>query len=754
MPDHPGSQFELNMHLGDAAAHANEAMAVVAMAIQMLFTPFEAPVEELSLRDLYETSDAYDRLIPGFSNNGAAHVNVLASADRFPAVFDREEGGKAVAALAAFVYEHAALQATNPFASAAPSYHELKALIASANPFPMSDTLHTKCAPIFNAIKAAIESRFRACIYLTQDTDGRPRSGVQPVPPHFIAFDQTTSDTGINWCVGAEATPVLEAVILALHITSALAANARLPMGLPRVGDDEEDPAFVPTSAPGPVDLSKPLANASPDKSDVYAELTTLMKTSRGVIDAKPYALWLGMTGPNQYLQAGRAFFAGVENPVRGDGVVGCFDVATVPVGEDTHSTDEVGGRETPFADGMVVVDYVEGEHGQQTRLPVVDGRFEHTQTVNVSYVTPDATGILDVRDIAPFSTQSYTDMHAGGHWDRYTLPARDADNALVGFAVFSPLHVHGDRVDIYKSVLKHFVCVDNDILRRMYEHAGRVYYGFRFDVHVPGVKIYAHTPVLHTSVSTAGAYAKARARPLRVPDALPFTYTPKERNVNVQEIVDLVVKGAQGVHHTNSKALAKTVFAGVINDRATELLDYLGRQDPRYTARADWAVDLQKGGVGAVMKILNGIYEQSVSRAQDVPLVARVLVDVRGPAKSDLVTACTVGDWYYKTSMYLAAEGSMFSSINHVLRDTYDYPTGSSKRCLAQRLRAPNPPTTVEALLLGRPDTVGAIASLLNDFHENSKITHGTQKARNTSALLLALQALSRKVTTLIFFM
>jgi hypothetical protein len=340
------------------------------------------------------------------------------------------------------------------------------------------------------------------------------------------------------------------------------------------------------------------------------------------------------------------------------------------------------------------------------------------------------------------------------GYWDRYTLPARDNRDALVGFAVFSPLYALNGLVDNTRSVLKHFVCVDNDILQRMYEHAGRVYYGFRADVFVPGVQIYAHTPVLHTSVSTAGAYAKARARPLRDPDVLPFTYTSKERTLPVQDIVDLVVAGAQGVHHTNSKALAKTVFAGVINDRATALRAYLEAQDPRYTARVNWAVDLQAGGVGAVMQILNGIHEQSLSRAQDVPLVARVLVDVRGPAKSDLVTACTVGDWYYKTSAYLAAEGSMFSSINHVLRDTYDYPPGSSPRCLARRLRAPNPPRTVEALLLGRPDTVGAIASLLNDFHENTKITQGTQKARNTSALLLALQALSRKVATLIFFM
>lgn len=728
--DSPYKQFELEMHLGNRESHLHEAMQVVSTAVRMMFTPYTMPVELMRARDLGGTIDS---IVPVFPGDDKPLVHVTKDADRFPAVFYTFVGTeRKTSALAAFLYQHAAMQASKPFGSVPPSYQELKALIASANPFPLPDHLRKVCDKITKAVEEGLKKKFKDCIYLTQNPS--ERSTVQPCSPLFLQFSQATSKNKLNWMLGTEATPVLEAVILALHMVSHLSAEEKTTKAFNDV-IFKNDPLVV--------DVTKPLmACSKPQRS---RETTTLFQTPEGVVDCTEYAKYLGLTENYHYLRAGRGFFTGNLKFAIGEGATGCFSASP-----KTINTGEIAGKrsvetETRFKQSAEDV-YVES----------TDGKFDDLERQPISCYEVDeakrkSTIVFDIKDST--YCQHMDGILGGGHYvGPCALPMYYDKNKLAGFAYFEYAVIKNKMLTWKESTLTNILCVNSNILKPLYDSANRTYYYFTEDLQAFGIsstfRILKNTPAVYR--------AKTPPEPAVLPPKqLPFEYTTETHISDASTIATALVDGAQGVHYTNARALSKTVFAGVINTKRDELVAYLENKDPRYAREQPvWAYDLDSGSpMATVLAYLNGVYEQSVTRSTEMPLANRVSIDVRGPSADCLATSCFVGQYYYKTSAYLNAEQLLMERCQKTLRETFKYPPGSTERCLARQFRSGRSITSVDTIVHLRPDAAAFVASILYDFREKQSILHSTQKARNTPALIMNAVAETQKIMRLLFY-
>ena len=727
--DSPYKQFELEMHLGNRDSHLEEAMQIVITAIRMVITPYQAPVEMLSPRDL---GSGVDSIIPNFPGTDYEKIKVTKSADRFPAVFNALEGSKKTAALAAFLYQHAAMQASKPFGSVPPSYQELKTLIASSNPFPLPEELRKSFDIIATSLREKLKKKFDDCIYLTQNPS--ERSTVQPFSPLFVQFTQTTSKDKLNWVLGTEATPVLESVILALHIVAHFAAqepkNTNIAIEDVMMGD------------PLTVDLSKPLLEcAKPQRS---MEITTLFQTRDGVLDCTEYASYLGLKSSHHYLRAGRGFFASVQPKFKhDDGVTGCF----VASPKSFNTTDIAGkrciDRQTLFMVGT-----------KQVLVPDTDGKFTDVVPTLISCYEilgtyPDK---FDIKDSYYTTFLTETLQKNTDFIGPISLPIYNTRNDLVGYAYFEHAEISNCILNWETSTLTNIICTNSTVLRPLYDTANRTYYYFNEDLYVlvikSTLKILKNTPAVYRAKTPPDT-------PVRQPAPLPFKYNGEEHVIEIAKIVDDIVDGVQGVHYTNARALSKTVFAGLLNTKSEELITYLHKDDPRYTKPAPkWTYDLESGEpMATVLAYLNGVYEQSVTRSTEMPLCNRVCVDVRGPSPDCLATSCFVGQHYYKSAAYLNVEQLLLERCQKTLRETHGYPPGSTDHCLARQFRSGRKITSVDTIVHLRPDVASFVASILYDLREKQSIIHSTQKARNTPALVMNAVAEMQKIQRLLFY-
>jgi hypothetical protein len=331
-------------------------------------------------------------------------------------------------------------------------------------------------------------------------------------------------------------------------------------------------------------------------------------------------------------------------------------------------------------------------------------------------------------------------------------LPIYYNKNNLVGFAYFEYAVIGNKMLKWKESTLTNILCVNSNILKPLYDSANRTYYYFTEDVQVFGIrstlKILKNTPVVYRT--------KTPPEPdVLPPKQLPFKYTTETHISDATIIANALIEGAQGVHYTNARALSKTVFAGVINTKRDDLVAYLGKKDPRYAKEQPvWAYDLDSGSpMATVLAYLNGVYEQSVTRSTEMPLANRVSIDVRGPSADCLATSCFVGQYYYKTSSYLNAEQLLIERRQKTLRETFNYPPGSTERCLARQFKSGRSITSVDTIVHLRPDVAAFVASILYDFREKQSILHSTQKARNTPALIMNAVAETQKIMRLLFY-
>lgn len=739
--DSPYKPFELEMHLGNKESHMEEAMEVVAIAIRMLFTPYEMPVEKYCARDL---GGGIDSIIPVFptrmmvEGNEVRNIDVTKDADRFPAVFTSIENTKTTAALAAFLYQHAAMQASKPFGSVPPSYQEIKTLIASTNPFPLPPSLKAICKKMTESIEAKLRLKFNDCIYLSQNPS--ERSTVQPYAPLFVHFTQTTSHNSLNWVLGTEATPILESVILALHIVSHL---ARTPF-LPESTADNPNPAVYAGTTmktnPLTVDVTKPIAGCfRPQRSK---ETTKLFQTPEGIVDCTEYARALGLRHPHMYLRAGRGFFAGGYEPVIGTGVVGCFKASPKEFSSSDIAKKRCIGENTIFQNI---------NRNAYTKINSENGAFQEVESTALSCYNIIARGKSDL-DRSDYFTAVLPILNQGTFNEPCALPIYTLDEELVGFAYFEPLVISNQNIMWNESTLVNILCVNSQVLYPLYEWLHDTYYYFNRDVFIHGTK---NTIIILKNTPVAIRTTTAPEPPLRPPSPLPFQYTSESHLIVLADIEKAIVDGAQGIHYTNTRALSKTVFAGVINTKRDAVYAYLTKLDPRYARNAPpWAYDLESGTpMATVLAYLNGAYEQSVTRATETALTSRVCVDVRGPSPDCLATLCFAGEYYYKTAAYLNAEQLLLERCLKMLRETFEFPPGSTDRCLAREFRSGRSITCVDTIVRLRPDSAAFVASLLYDFREKQSILHSTQKARNTPALIMNAVAETQKIQRLLFY-
>lgn len=243
-------------------------------------------------------------------------------------------------------------------------------------------------------------------------------------------------------------------------------------------------------------------------------------------------------------------------------------------------------------------------------------------------------------------------------------------------------------------------------------------------------------------------------------PDDPPFDFSEcKGVNKSFGDIADAIVDGAQGLHFNNTKSLSRTVFAGVVGNLRGKLHDYLTENDPRYTGRVPWAVNVQddegipgKRALNAHLSALYHTHQQSVLRTQDAAMVERVLTMTKGPHKSDLATETFVEGWLYRTATYIETESTLIGRLVAIVRDVVGMPEGAVRNPLAVEIRR-SPNITIAEILRRYPRVESQLTNVMMEVFEFSKIPKQTQKARNTNALVLAHSQLNKRLTALAFY-
>lgn len=260
--------FELDIHAGDYRTYTGEVLTSIRLALQMII----AKTADTQPADAAETADTqpadaakvkiesfmqgdpdtlYNKpipIIPSFRDSA-----VMSPVGPSLPYMDSGDGkGPSVSLCSRFLYNHVSIATQSPLHKASlPSHKELSAFLASLNPFPLVDpTDRAFINTITTELRDHFMTQFRTkafhLVRLDKDSQ-RPVMTSQPYDPMLCNFQRVTSDTDkLVYCTGSELTPVIEGVMLAVHMMNAITNDAaplendvqapthtKVPLGMP-----------------------------------------------------------------------------------------------------------------------------------------------------------------------------------------------------------------------------------------------------------------------------------------------------------------------------------------------------------------------------------------------------------------------------------------------------------------------------------------------------------------------------------------
>lgn len=348
--------FELDISLGDVDKYVGETLTVCRLALQMILTPVTdaSPLKDpitKSIKDgLYKGIDHtkwIDLFIPlvipptlllnsSMEPECSQHTqdNLVytekSATSSFPRIFMNKKRQYSVSACSEYLYHHAVLHSSAPFSKDKPSYEDLGKLLATLNPFPLSDkTSQQFCVSVLNELEKAFRTEYENGLELVQSENRMSTIANQPVPPIFIQFSKTIEQNGeLHFSSGSETTMVLEAVVLTARLIKVLMQDKeRTLIENTRVFEKGSDKHLIDVTQ-GSIITKRNALQQHPSKLVGFDHVFKTSNTASDcVLDFTQYARWLGLNQKEMYNQAGNVFFTSSLGHIESEkrGVVGQF---------------------------------------------------------------------------------------------------------------------------------------------------------------------------------------------------------------------------------------------------------------------------------------------------------------------------------------------------------------------------------------------------------------------------------------------
>lgn len=212
--------FEAVIHDGDVNEYIRESISVVRMALGMLFVKAAEAggghVNKVPVEKLYDDSelDLFDRFIPVIrrvSNREVDGETVDVRSEGHVSTIQTQWGTSGISACSQFLYKHVAIAMKMPMKAAFPTHREVSSFLSKSVPFPVTNPkLKRQIDDMTKRVEASMRRKFEGALHFHRIDPRYARNVItnQPFSIPFCHMKQTTSEDGLEYSSGSEATKV------------------------------------------------------------------------------------------------------------------------------------------------------------------------------------------------------------------------------------------------------------------------------------------------------------------------------------------------------------------------------------------------------------------------------------------------------------------------------------------------------------------------------------------------------------------
>lgn len=664
-------QFEYDMHVGDKQAYINEVLTVIRLALECILieAPAVGTIKPIKLVDFYGDVPLERAFLPVLDED--------ATIDRIDvSVSDAPLFGGEVSAASHFVHQHIVDGATVPFnrrSFQSPSYKEVTALLASLNPFPLTNEgVKIFIKSVLEGCRQRMKTVFGNSIHMVQQMEHtRPSEIHQPFPPELVKFNKTCKNKTLHWSVGAESTWMLEGMVLALNLLNCL----------PEREEEEDEVEKKESYFTDPIYLNVG-DDISTKRRALQASSSNHFKTGRFrignyVYDANAYWKTLNMND-DAFLQAGRLFLGNrTEKKDRPETFVGIFETdseVTLPK-QDVELNEYFAELSDKFETWALLEDNPEykgipiGQNGKCNAI-----LFCQKATYNDRAFKSKGKSFLHVYQ------EDFLEKQA----DLYKI--KGDENSLLSLK-FEEGFLQNLQFTISKE--------GEDIMNRT----------LQFEVEDE------ETPYEFSKSTKTG--------------------------IKAQDVVDTLMKGFEGLHFSNTRSLRRTVMATATGQKCADIERWLKQTISSGGKEIKWAVNVadRRDGDAALLGMLYMAFEGSTTRATDMPMSERVLVRCKGPGAADEPTPCYVEGYYYRTSMFFQMEVKAMQIFAEVMSRHRCMPPDAVRDPLGKHVKN-GTIKSLHDLLQRKKTAAPAVCKMMVNLYEFEKVGQRSRGSRDKAAL------------------
>ena len=225
------------------------------------------------------------------------------------------------------------------------------------------------------------------------------------------------------------------------------------------------------------------------------------------------------------------------------------------------------------------------------------------------------------------------------------------------------------------------------------------------------------------------------------------------------KRIEDMLVAGCNGFHHSNTKALDRTVFASLIGPKRKMLQRWLDTPDFYGEAQGIRLSDERDPEAALLVQIRDGERNRTGVEGSSIQfggrgvsaMVVPVIALVKGPGLSALTTACRVDDYAAKSSVFRLIETSAIRRLQNRLAEFQRLPPSAHCRCIAKYMpKLANP--TLKKLVNQRREVAPGLAKLMLLLYDANRVMTKSSQGYNRSSLGMLETSIGESIDHVLF--